>query len=138
MELNVSPVFEETLKAYNATKIDDKGRTVPKYRIIVHEGGTGCFYSEQTVLTDKGAKPICEVIAGDRVMSYNFDTGQDEYRTVTKAHKYDNKSPLLKVTLQTGVVIIATEDHEFYFKGNWHKLKHIVSLWNERALVGNT
>lgn len=67
--------------------------------------------------------------------TYNEDHNKIEYKPINEVLMFNNKKPSYKITLKDGSVIKATQDHEFYYEGVWHSLKHIVSLWNERKNI---
>ena len=97
--------------------------------IIVNEGGARCFRSDQLIITNFGSKPISELGVGDMVLSYNFDTGVDEFCTVSGVNEMKNKSGI-KIKLKSGKEINCTSDHKIYFARRWCEAKEIVSLWN--------
>lgn len=113
-DFRVTPVFEEIQKCTD--------------RIIVAQGGSACFHGKQKVFTSKGEKQIKDVRPSDMVLSYCIKTKKQVFRLVKDVFKYQNNKKTIKVKLKNGQEIIATEDHEFYFKGGWYSLKHIVSL----------
>jgi len=96
--------------------------------INVQQGGSSCFGPDTLVETIHGPKKITEVVQGEYVKTYDEQKGKDTFKPVVKTLKFKNKKPTLKVKLRNGKEIIATDDHEFYFKGDWVSLKHILSL----------
>lgn len=96
--------------------------------IVVHQGGTSCFGPDTLVQSIHGPKKITDVIKGEFVKTYDERTGKNIFKPVIKTLKFKNKKNTLKVRLRNGQEIIATDDHEFYFKGDWVSLKHILSL----------
>jgi len=116
---------------------DEKGRPtlIKGFAGFVLEGSSRCFHGGQLVKTINGSKPISEISKNDLVLTYNETTHAKEYKPVIDLLRFDNnKKKCLKVTLKSGDVIIASEDHEFMFKGAWVSLKDVVSLWYERNL----
>lgn len=111
---NVSPVY---LENYNATE-----------NIVINQGGTDCFDGSTMVVTSNGSKKITELSVGDKVLSYDEKEQKEVYNNVKNVFKYNNYKKTIKVKLKNGKEIIATEDHDFYYEGGWHSLKHIVSL----------
>ena len=57
-----------------------------------------------------------------------------KFENVIQIHKMQNSKPCVKVKLKNGSEIICTDDHEFYFKGSWTKIKDILSLYDGRDL----
>lgn len=77
------------------------------------------------------------MIKGEFVKTYDERTGENIFKPVIKTLKFKNRKNTLKVRLRNGQEIIATDDHEFYFKGDWVSLKHILSL-KEKDVEKNT
>jgi len=96
-------------------------------RFIVNQGGSRCFYGNQLVVTRNGSKPISDITKADEVLTPNG------YKKVLDTHKMANTKPSIKIKLKNGKIIQCTEDHEFYFKGDWVSIKHILSLWDEES-----
>lgn len=105
------------------------GRNLNQYkygkRIIINQGGSRCFAGDQLVITDHGSKPISEIQPGDVVQT------PKGFKKVTETHKMANSKPAFKIILKNGQVIKCTEDHLFYFKGDWMSIKDILSLLHE-------
>jgi len=97
-------------------------------KMLVHSGGTSCFSPGTIVITKTGNKPIEKVSQNDSVLSYNEEAKKTEYRKVINTLSFSNTKRTIKVTLKSGDTITATEDHEFYHKGGWVSLKHLLSL----------
>lgn len=100
--------------------------------IICNEGGTRCFAPNQTVITSEGSKCISDIKKGDKVQSLNESTKQIELKTVLDTMSFKNTKKSYRITLKTGETIECTQDHEFYYKGSWVSIKHVVSLWNDK------
>lgn len=98
-------------------------------RVILNQGGSSCFYGDQLIITKRGKIPISSVIIGDICLSYNIESGAEEWNTVTDVMPQMNDKPCYRVKLKNGYDIIATEDHKFFYDGGWISLKNIVSLW---------
>lgn len=118
-------IFEEMCEIYQ------DNYTPEKKVIICNEGSSRCFHAGTDVITSKGTIPISEIKKGDKVLTYNEQLKTKEFKPVNEALKFRNKKPCYKITLKNGKEIICTRDHEFYYEGSWHSLKHIVSLWND-------
>ena len=90
-------------------------------------GGSGCFGPNQLIETDKGSKPICEIKEGDMVLSYNHESGLNEFRKVKNTFQYENASDrLIEIVLKDGTIIKVTENHKFFFGGSYVKIKDIL------------
>ncbi len=103
--------------------------------VNVQQGGTSCFGPDTLISTSNGPKKIKDIQPGDKVKTYYHKTGNDVQSIVSAVHKFANTKPTIRVRLKDGREIIATEDHEFYFEGGWHSLKHILSLRESRIKV---
>lgn len=113
--MKVTDVFSKNIKAYNR-----------QINLIINQGGTSCFWGEQKIKTLGNNKKIADICKGDLVLSYNEKTGKDEYLPVSDVMKYKNAKKCISVKLKNGEVIIATEDHKFYYNGKWTQLKEIL------------
>ena len=116
---------------YEMLYIFDQNYTPESKVIICNEGSSRCFHANTNIVTSKGTIPISEIKKGDKVLTYNDQLKTKEFKPVNEPLKFRNKKKCLKIKLKNGKEIIATEDHEFYYEGSWHSLKHIVSLWND-------
>jgi len=99
-----------------------------KTRFVFNPGGTRCFHPDTLVVTKNSNKKISEIVEGDEVLSFGKE---DEFKKVKSVFKLDNTKPTVKIKLKNGEEIICTDDHKFYFKGEWVCIKHLLSLWNE-------
>lgn len=100
-------------------------------RTILIYGGKSCFGKNQCVVTADGNKPISNINIGESVLSFNEKTQQKEFKKVENIFKFKNEKRSVKIKLKSGEEIICTEDHLFYFWGEWVSIKQILSLWNE-------
>jgi hypothetical protein len=96
--------------------------------IVVQQGGTSCFAPDTQVVTKYGPKPISTLKPGELVKCYNEASQKDEWKPITKVHSFENQKRTVRVKLRNGKTITATGDHEFFYKGGWHSLKHLLSL----------
>lgn len=125
MNFDPNPLFFEMFNIYEENKHkDDKV-------VICNEGSTRCFHESTKIITSKGNISISKIKQGDKVYTYNEITKKNEFKEVESPLRFRNTKKCLKVILKNGKQIIATEDHEFYYKGAWVPLKDIVSLWHE-------
>lgn len=96
-----------------------------RYEILY--GGSGCFTSEQKVITQSGSKPISSIKVGDYVLCYNHSEKKNEFRKVTNLHEYKQPTEkIYRVKLKDGTVIEATENHKFFYGGSYVKIKDIL------------
>lgn len=72
-------------------------------------GGEACFTGDTLVLTDNGLKPIEEIKVNDLVMSYNFETKEQELKPVVAIISHNTK--YVYNVISENNVIKATGDH---------------------------
>lgn len=130
MTFDPNPLFYWMLKKYAEWESDDK-------LVICNEGGSRCFDKYQKVITNKGSKRISDVKKSDYVLTFNEKTKCKEYKKVNRVFKFNNKKKCLEITLKNGNVIRCTEDHEFYHKGKWTKIKEIIRLIDYGKMENN-
>lgn len=118
---------EEYNESIDEALITFGGKAYPKFgQIVIISGGAGCFRGNTEVNTDKGLKPIKDILVGDKVLSFNEETKMKEYKTVDNLFIYDNDKTLLELTFDNGEVIVCTEDHEFLIGDEWVQAKDIL------------
>jgi hypothetical protein len=103
-------------------------------------GGAGCFYGNQQLLTIGGTKIISEIQKGDFVLSYNHDLKQYEFRPVVQTFKYENHSDrLIEIKMKDGTIIKVTENHKFFWGGQYRHIKDILLyLQNGKDMENDT
>lgn len=106
-------------------------------RYIIVTGGRGCFHGDQLVVTNNGTKQIKDILIGDFVKSYNHKKECFEFKEVLNVFEYDNEE-IIKIKLKNGTVINVTENHKFFYKGEYICIKHLLSLWYGRDMENNT
>ncbi len=80
---------------------------------VTGKSGSGKSILEGTpVHTESGRKPIEAVEEGDRVLSLNRHTFEQEFREVRATIRHTDDR-LLRVTLEDGTELVGTEDHSF-------------------------
>lgn len=88
---------------------------------IVYGGSKGCFSAETLVKTSKGLKKINEIKANDLVLTFDEATKEKSYNRVL--HKLiiggAKLKKMIKFEFYNGIEIKCTDNHEFYFNGNW-------------------
>lgn len=125
MPFDPNPLFYEMCRIYSENYSPDNKV------IICNEGGTRCFHPGQLVITNNGSKPISQIIVGEKVKS------KSGFKTVLETHNLKNSKKTVRVKLKNGKEIICTEDHEFFFKGSWVSIKHILSLFDGNMEADN-
>lgn len=71
-----------------------------------------CFIAGTLVLTEDGYKPIEEIQIGDKVLAYNDETGEQEYKTVVHLFRGESKK-WIGVTVN-GKEIVSTPGHKYF------------------------
>lgn len=114
-------------------------KTLEKPQIVVAQGGTSCFGKGQYIVTENGKKKIEDIQPGDKVLTLNESTGRNEYKKVHETLKFNNTKKTIELKLKNGQIIKATEDHKFFFHGQWTPLKDIITLFEHgRNMETNT
>ena len=127
---NEDMVFEEITEDILNEKLITYGNRKPYGQVVFIAGGAGCFSADTQVKTQDGYKHISEIKAGDKVYSYNSDTGNCELDSVLETYSYKvNDLPgtqdILELEFDNGTVIRCTENHEFYIDNEWIMAKDI-------------
>ena len=88
---------------------------------------------ESLVSTPTGMKPICEIRAGDEVISLD---GNDQ-STIAKVHEITRASieRIFEVTFANGVIWRTTEDQQIYCgEGEWRRCSCRAFIWGRDCL----
>ncbi|MGJ4788136.1 polymorphic toxin-type HINT domain-containing protein, partial [Leptospira koniambonensis] len=86
-----------------------------------------CFVAGTLVWTKDGQRPIETIKVGDIVLSWNEESGQNEYRTVTETF-INPTTTILKITYADGTAIETTWNHQFYLQqGLWVNAKDLMA-----------
>ncbi len=95
------------------------GRSKPTYLhpklepILAETYGVACLKYDVPVWTaDGGAKQICDVAAGDEVVTFDTATGSTKPAKVEKIWP-SGKKRVLRIKLSTGTTVECSEDHRF-------------------------
>ncbi len=85
-------------------------------------GGTGgCFLPNTPIKTIDGYKAINKINVGDKILTYNEETGVNEYNEVTKVHihkKGEIDEELYTLTLNDETKFKVTSTHGLYIRRN--------------------
>ena len=84
-----------------------------------------CFPYYEKVTTKDGAKRICDIEAGDEVLSYNEERKETEWKKVVR--KFEKKpTSLICVKMEGGKRIYCTSNHKFFTeKEGWKEAKEL-------------
>ena len=90
--------------------------TIKKYEIGNH---VCCVYEDTLIfLADGTTKRADEIVLGDKVLSYNFETGEIEVDTITEIIQR-NRQELVTINFKDGTNIKITNDHPLYTELGW-------------------
>jgi|SRR5690606_3167550 len=95
---------------------------------VVLEGGARCFSPDQLVVTEFGIKPISDIEIGEYVLSFNHKTNKRELKKVIDKIPQKNVKKCLEIKMKDGTIVRCTEEHRFYYKGEYRKIKDILNL----------
>ena len=83
-----------------------------------------CFPYYEKVTTKDGAKRICDIEAGDEVLSYNEERKETEWKKVIR--RFEKKpTSLVCVKTEGGKRIYCTSNHKFFTKNGWKEAKEL-------------
>ncbi len=91
--------------------------------------GSFCFIAGTKVLTENGQKNIEDICVGDKVLAYNEETGETEYKKVVRLFRNETKEWCH--VFVDGQEIISTPGHKYYLPENTYnrelneKLEHL-------------
>jgi hypothetical protein len=89
----------------------------------------GCVHPDTVLLTTEGEMTIKQIIESHKsfdVLTYNFDSHQDEYHTAQYPRINTNNKNWVKINLENGESLILTEDHEVYVDGKgWIEARNL-------------
>lgn len=87
--------------------------------------GVGCFAGNTQVMVslDGKTKSIKELQAGDEVVSYNLDTGDNYLARVTRLVVNEYSTDMVKVTLVNGTVLEMTAVHPVYTRDGFKSVE---------------
>lgn len=99
------------------------------YNVIY--GGSGCFYANQSIITQQGVKGLKEVKQGDFVLSFNHEFKKYEQRIVLNTFEYKSyPDKLIEIKMKDGTTIKVTENHRFYWGGKYVHIKEILRIFD--------
>jgi len=101
-----------------ANKVTTPASTRAVTKSVPSPGSSGgCFAAGTKIYTEVGFKNIEDIIVGDKVLSYNINTGTLEYKAVKKVFKRMSKNNLYLINVGKTEIKV-TENHMFYVKMN--------------------
>lgn len=94
------------------------------YQLHLYAGGRECFAKDTMIHTPLGLVKIQDIKTGDKV--YSVKDGKKIIKKVLGLVKTKNTKKTIKLTLLDGSTIICTDDHKFFYKGKYRKIKDIL------------
>ena len=87
----------------------------------------GCFSPDTVVkMSDGSYKAIKDIVPGDKVLSYDENTGEFKPSVVSRLNENMPK-PMVKVTFEDGTDVLCTEDHLFMTSEGWVEAKKLIN-----------
>ena len=87
-----------------------------------------CLWEKEPVLMADGTwTPVGEVKVGDKVMTFNPQTGRTEVTDVIHQYVRETDKAIYKIRTAAGSEIVATEDHQFMTNRGWMEVKDIIA-----------
>lgn len=91
---------------------------------IAYGGSKGCMTGSCKIRTNKGLVNISDVKIGDRVLTINETTKQNEYKLVLDTKQYSSGGSnqyhkIITFVMKSGEQFSLTPNHEIYENGNW-------------------
>lgn len=121
-----SDLIEHSTQPYNYCEIHPSTMLGVCSAVIPYPEHNQCIFKEEPVyMADGTTKRICDVVVGDKVITFNPET---QKQTVAKvSYTYANKTlkKMYKVTTFNGRQIQATYDHQFMTSEGWKPLEDI-------------
>lgn len=100
---------------------DTNWGSLGEYIVIFDE----CLPADTLVKTDSGEKEIADISVGDRVLSYNHNTKQVEYKNVTRTIKKQAPNVMYRLLLADGTAIISTGNHPHWTQDGYKSAEDI-------------
>ena len=125
-------LFDPNDLCYEMMRIYSENKTPENKIVIMNEGGTRCFASDQKIITNNGSIKISDLKVNDKVLSFNHTTGNNEYRKVLSCIKKQNTKKAYCIRFKDGSVIKCTFDHEFFYHGRYIIIEKLLLSLNKK------
>jgi ribonucleotide reductase alpha subunit len=126
----VDPVLWGELREHGC-RYTHHSSIAPTGTIALSLGNNACIAKGSIIETDSGNKAIEDVTLDDKVNSYNFTTGEFEYKSIKFSGLTRADADVMQLTLMDGKTIMATPDHRFLVRKDgkefYEELKTILS-----------
>jgi DNA polymerase III alpha subunit len=117
------------------------------YRMLKEaaEGGhiivsSACLTGDTSVVTDNGVETLLDVVnryqSGEhvKILSYNEETGDQEFKSVTWGEMTRKNAKLMKITTEDGKSITCTPDHKVFTDEGWVEAQELLEKRHLRLL----
>ena len=113
-------IEEKALTVYNFEVSNNHNYYVGSNQILAHNKGGGCFAAGTPVMMQGFYKNIEDVKIGDTVLSYNEQTGKNEYSKVLQTMIHDVEEEIYTLTIEDEKLVV-TGIHRFLIERNGKK-----------------
>jgi len=129
MALNVTQDVGEMAELLEVARVRGQAMgidTTQAFNDIVTGIGRGCLAGDTEIQTNHGIKKIKDIKEGDKVLSFNFNTNEMEFRKVNTKFAHGVEKTF-KINYADNSEIIATAIHSFYIINNndWRKTRDL-------------
>lgn len=101
--------------------VNEHWSDLDEYIIIFDE----CVPADTKVETINGEVEIADLQVGDKVLSYNHNTHQTEYKKVTRLIKKPSPKHIIRLLLSDGTAIMSTMNHPHWTQRGYVEAKNI-------------
>jgi DNA-directed RNA polymerase beta subunit len=129
-----SDLIEHSTQPYNYCEIHPSTMLGVCSAVIPYPEHNQCIFKEEPVyMADGTTKRICDVVVGDKVITFNPETQKQTVAKVSHTYAAKTSKKMYKVTTFNGRQIQATYDHQFMTSEGWKPLEDI---YENSTLIG--
>jgi DNA-directed RNA polymerase beta subunit len=129
-----SDLIEHSTQPYNYCEIHPSTMLGVCSAVIPYPEHNQCIFKEEPVyMADGTTKRICDVVVGDKVITFNPETQKQTVAKVSYTYAAKTSKKMYKVTTFNGRQIQATYDHQFMTSEGWKPLEDI---YENSTLIG--
>jgi DNA-directed RNA polymerase II subunit RPB2 len=129
-----SDLIEHSTQPYNYCEIHPSTMLGVCSAVIPYPEHNQCIFKEEPVyMADGTTKRICDVVVGDKVITFNPETQKQTVAKVSHTYGAKTSKKMYKVTTFNGRQIQATYDHQFMTSEGWKPLEDI---YENSTLIG--
>ena len=111
---NLRMHFQYDGKDEDGKAIYNTSKELPTIRFYGTVKLHGCLYENSIVTTEHGSKAIKDILVGDKVLTFNENTGCKELKEVKKVLCQRLNKPWVKIVFDNGNNLICTADHKIF------------------------